>query len=89
MAVGDIVNGISNADLTFQPAAGVSIAITHAVGWLKEVLFTNGVIDAYILFQGDTKNGGGENTKIMINNTNYLKVLVNANGTSYSGIQIQ
>ena len=89
MAIGDIVNGIAiSANLDFQPAVGVSVMISHAVsfGGSVEIGFTNGVIFAYI---GAYSYGTPTNSKIMVNNTNYLRCLSTASGSSYSGIQIK
>ena len=89
MAVGDIVNGVhvgAGANVDFQPAVGVSICITSAGVWASYIQITNGAISAYLL---NTAAQGEPSTKIMIDNTNYLRLFaVVATGASYSGIQI-
>ena len=86
MVVGDIVNGLNlAAGFDFQPAATVSCCITSAQSWSSNVMFTNGVDQVYV---ADSTSGWGNiNTKIMINNTNYIRLL--AGNASFSGIQIQ
>ena len=89
LASGDIVNGIAvSANLDFQPAVGTSFCITHAVsfGAGVEIGMFNGTIFAYI---GAYSYGTPTNQKIMVNNTNYLRCLSTASGSSYSGIQIK
>ncbi len=90
MAVGDIVNGLhvgTGGNVDFQPAVGVSICITSCGVWGSYVMITNGTITSTLL---DTIATGQPNTKLMIDNTNYLQLYqVPANGGSYSGIQIK
>ena len=94
MAVGDIVNGISalNTILQFQPAATVSVAITSIGDINVYVYITDGVLSArsYSNNTGNANQSGSWNTKIMINNTNYIYFPGSAlDSTYYSGIQIQ
>jgi hypothetical protein len=94
MAVGDVVSGIGSATtaFSFQPAAGVSVCITQCSNYNSWVLLENGVIvTGYIYQMGtDGKNGNQMNTKIMINNTNYIGFHSSSGGSgTYSGIQIQ
>lgn len=95
MTVGDIVSGIGSTTtaFSFQPAAGVSVCITQCSNYNSWIVFTNtaiGIADSYVYQMGtDGKNGNQMNTKIMINNTNYIGFHSSsgARGT-YSGIQI-
>ena len=93
MSVGDSVNGFSIASsyFSFQPAAGVVICLTsigsHSTG---AVLMTDGVNEAWFYNQlYSTQIGSGMNTKMFINNTNYLKIYGNSNSQWYSGIQVE
>ena len=90
MAVGDIVSGLSKTgDLTFQPAVGVEICITDYGAWSNAGCITDGTTTAL------TRNSLSAatvplSTKLMINNTIYLKILVDAaSGCHYTGIQTQ
>jgi hypothetical protein len=90
MAVGDVVNGIDNgALLIFQPAAGVEVCITSACAWLTSTALFDGTKIAYISQSAGGSTDTNINVKIMINNTNYLRVTGTVNGSSYSGIQIK
>ncbi len=85
MAVGDVVNGLFNTgSLTFQPAAGVEVCITSCMSWSSNIMMTNGVTEVYAAGASQERM----NTKMMINNTNFIKML-GANNNSYSGIQIK
>ena len=84
MTKGDVVNGIGadNTALYYQPAAGVEVIITAT--------------DAQNLFKYDGANQGDNiagtlNTKIAINNTNYLGMGAGGAGKRrwYSGIQVK
>ena len=90
MVAGDIVNAVyvgTGGDIDFQPAVNVSICITNVGVWNSYVQITNGIVTAYIL---DTTASGLPNTKIMINNTNYLRLFaIGGGGAFYSGIQIK
>lgn len=90
MAVGDIVNGLAtSSDLIMQPAAGVEICITSLSSWTASSGFFNGT--TYALIRAGMASGAASpiQVKIMINNTNYVKALSDANGSQYSGIQIK
>lgn len=83
------MNGVhvGSGNVDFQPAVGVSICITSVGVWGSYVQITNGSTVAYFL---DTIANGESTTKIMIDNTNYLRLFaLNTNGASYSGIQIK
>lgn len=93
MAAGDVVNGIGvNAtDLTFQPAAGVEVAITTVGAYNQFYKLTNGTTLS-VLGYAQTVNMElyMKTGKILINNTNYLFIAagtLDANG--YTGIQIK
>jgi|TARA_R110000822_G_scaffold267435_1_gene390974 hypothetical protein len=89
MVVGDVVNGLqAGGDFTFQPAASVQIAITYFGSWGAASQLTNGVIVAYIREFINTA-GQSYSLKLMINNTNYVKMLADTNGSMYSGVQIK
>tara|TARA_R110000803_G_scaffold25353_1_gene60578 strand:- start:21 stop:287 length:267 start_codon:yes stop_codon:yes gene_type:complete len=88
MAVGDVVNGLSTtADLIIQPAATVELCITSYGSMVTNSYLTNGVIQAYL------RAGIGVLdqiiNKLLITNTNYLKILVDGNGCHYTGVQIK
>jgi predicted Co/Zn/Cd cation transporter (cation efflux family) len=92
MAVGDIVNGASNnnVNLAFIPAIGVSICITCFSSYAVYTRLGNAVDSGFVNDCGDpTIMATLLNTKIMINNTNYLIMSTSTLGSSYSGIQIQ
>tara|TARA_R110002049_G_scaffold161234_1_gene326732 strand:+ start:685 stop:975 length:291 start_codon:yes stop_codon:yes gene_type:complete len=96
MAVGDVVNGLvaTGSAITFQPAAGVEVAIMSTGSYNSWTQIYNGVQFAYVSgsnFPADGVAGGyAPNIKLMINNTNYLRVLSNATGGAfYTGIQIK
>lgn len=92
MVSGDIVNGVSNSAITFQPSAGTQICITSVLGGNATQLYselTNGVIFAVsMVAKNNDWSINGNNTKIMITNTNYLRVNSGGGGMGYSGIQI-
>jgi len=95
MAVGDVVSGIFTSigvSHYFQPAAGVEVIITSTHGSNANTLSVG-------LYNGTTNSTSNliyqtywtstpANTKMGINNTNYLSIFTNGNPTpSYSGIQ--
>jgi len=92
MAVGDIVNGIgtvAGADLSFQPAVGVTIMIS-AVGSNGSWFFLdNGTISSHIGYGASSTDYTGSNIKFLINNTNYITITPNGTKAGYTGIQIQ
>jgi hypothetical protein len=88
MAVGDFVTGL---DITsFQPAATITICITSCAWWDGYVEITDGVDDGYINGQFNSGASTGVNTKIFIDNTNYLSFFNGAavRKSNYSGIQV-
>jgi len=93
MTVGDIVNGVSNSALTFQPAGSNVICITSVLGGNASQLYselTNGTIFAVsMVAKSSDWSINGNSTKIMINNTNYLRVNSGGGGMGYTGIQIK
>jgi len=97
MAVGEIVNGIFTSigvSHYFQPAASVEVVIisTHgANGQTLQAGLYNGTTHSMsnLIYQ-TYYTSTPANTKIGINNTNYLSVFTNASPPpSYSGIQIK
>jgi aspartate oxidase len=92
MASGDIVNSVglgTGTTITFQPAATVSICITSLGsngGWC---FLYNGTTQAHHCMGPDQSISTACNTKVMIDNTNYLQITPNGVSASYSGIQIQ
>ena len=94
MAIGDIINGIGAATgifYYFTPAVGVEIMITAVLGDGTSVYggLSNGVVNSYTKVS-DSAEFGAANSKIGINNTNYL-VYYSGSVTppSYTGIQIK
>ena len=89
MAVGDVVNGLSAAGvaLSFQPAVGVEVCITSFGSYNSWTRIENGIIGSNLVVNGHVS--GNLNSKIMINNTNYINLTLSADGSSYSGIQIK
>ena len=89
MVVGDIVNGIGAAgsDFSFQPAAGVEIAITSTGANGQPTRLTNGITAAIISYTGSS--WGTANIKLMINNTNYVIMQNTGDNMCYSGIQLK
>lgn len=105
MAVGDIINDVvaiaNGATSDFQPAAGVSIIITHVAG--GQGAHTQALAGLYdgSLFSGKgcatrtttATNNNWNLWKMGITNTNYLRMNNNSAGStqnfSYSGIQIK
>lgn len=92
MAVGDVIaQSIPAGTLTdFQPAAGVEVMITSIGNTISA--------GPYALFDGVTEGQfagtaalpfNTSNTKIMINNTTYFRMLANGYPTNFSGIQIK
>lgn len=89
MAVGDVVSGLSgnNSTLSFQPAAGVEVAITY---W-----GTDTAVGRCSLWDGthiSQNNSGGTNFgKILVTNSLYLRIqpMGAGNYSSYSGLQIK
>jgi hypothetical protein len=88
MVAGDVVSGISAAGpLTFQPALTVEVALTSAGSFSIDHRLTDGVAFAFALPRYPTSGIG--NIKMMINNAIYLNLQADANGVSYTGIQIK
>ena len=94
LAVGDLLSGIFTtvgSNVSFQPAAGVEIIILslHGDSTCRAGL-TNGVTISDSIASNSSTFGQGFNTKIGINNTNYLNMYTNGpTPPSYSGIQIK
>ena len=90
MAVGDFVNGLitSGTNLDFQPAGTNVVCITTFGDWSNYGQMTNGTIVAYIKNHLNT-TGVDIVSKLFINNTNYLRIIVSGNGAHYSGVQVQ
>lgn len=93
MAVGDVVNGIGavSAELIFQPAAGVEVAITHCGGYNTWIMFYNGTTSSHLIHTSTVSEIDGIlNTKMMTNNTNYIRIGSRSGyAMSYSGVQIK
>jgi hypothetical protein len=91
MAVGDVVNGIGAAStrIDFQPAAGVEIMISYNSGSSVTVAgLTNGIVDSPSLNIASLPSVL-TNTKMFINNTNYLYIEAAGQCRGYTGIQIK
>jgi hypothetical protein len=94
MAVGDTVSGLFttlNVFHYFQPAAGVEIMITWCGGRGTQTYsgLSNGTTNAYSATADNADYNSGSNSKLPINNTNYLSCHANATVPCYSGIQIK
>jgi hypothetical protein len=94
MAIGDIINDqepLPNVWYSFRPSAGTEIIITFVGGQgtdMRAGLY-NGTNQSDAKLYDQAEFAAGQNTKIGINNTNYLIFHDNAGGPSYSGIQIK
>jgi hypothetical protein len=87
MAVGDVVSDMGGIEtISFQPAVGVEICITSLCSWSAYFTMFDGTTNANI--PNNTNNIQLVNTKIMINNTNYLRT-VSVNFWYYTGIQLK
>ena len=97
MAVGDVINGIFTAVVTwsnFQPSSGVEIIITTVSGQ-GTVYFGlyDGTNDSYMSSDGASSTatgmlyGNSKNIKIGITNTNYFRTYATGTVPAYSGIQ--
>ena len=92
MAIGDFVNGVAIAvDLTFQPAAGITICLTSAVSWQQSTRITNGVDYGYLTITNQVAGGQGgiQGLRVFIDNTNYVTMIAAPAGSCYSGIQVK
>ena len=95
MVAGDVVNGISATGtiMSFQPAAGVEVMITSVSvynTWLYVTDGSPGIAALTLNYGTTTYQGNALNTKIMINNTNYIMIDVSTGQeTHYTGIQIK
>jgi hypothetical protein len=88
MASGDLIGGRSNAALTFQPAASVSIMITSASAFNGAyVLIVDSAGNSEAGYTSNTGTNTQLNTKIAI--TNSLWISFNGAGNSFTGIQIK
>ena len=90
MAVGDIVNGIqAGGDFAFQPAGSNVICITSFGSWSNSSQLANGTIVAYMKQSLSGTTMSATANKLFINNTNYLIILTDTNGSHYTGVQVQ
>lgn len=96
MAKGDTVSaiGVTGSELTFQPASGVEVCITHCGGYNTWIMFYNGTTSSHLVHTNDVTSQGGVTdilkTQIMLNNTNYLRIGSRSGyAMSYSGVQIK
>jgi hypothetical protein len=95
MAVGDVVSQIETLLLTnlyFQPAAGVEVAVMSVPGdgtTSAYVGLSDGVNNSYARSTDSVEFSQGLNTRIFINNTNYLFYRMNLSAPSFTGIQIK
>jgi len=92
MAVGDIVSEFSgdNAELDFQPAAGVDVLITSVAASSSAANITDGTDFAEIM-NTDGNAGTTQNMlKVFINNTNRIQVGAQGAGvhSALSGIVV-
>ncbi len=92
MAIGDVVNDISadNTILDFQPAAGVEVVITYVSTLLAggQPLMFNGT-NATTATTG-LDNNLYYNLKMMINNTNFLRISALGAGvfSGFTGMEV-
>ena len=96
MAVGEVVNGIGAVatQINFQPAANVELCITQCGAEDAWTRLTNGTLNPIVSFTipANGSNYGNKNgvQKIMINNTNYLRIDASGSYSGfYTGIQIK
>tara|TARA_R110002096_G_scaffold308761_1_gene503289 strand:+ start:339 stop:614 length:276 start_codon:yes stop_codon:yes gene_type:complete len=91
MAVGDTVAGLqAGGDFTFQPAVGVEVYLVYFGSWANATQMTDGTIVGYIKNGNSAENAGTYPPKgLMINNSHYVIMLTEANGSMYSGVQIK
>tara|TARA_R110000824_G_C14735945_1_gene626894 strand:- start:43 stop:315 length:273 start_codon:yes stop_codon:yes gene_type:complete len=90
MAVGDVVNGIqAGGDFTFQPAASVEVCLTYFGSWSNSSQLVNGTIVAYMKQTLAASTMSATANKLFINNTNYINILADNNGSIYTGVQTQ
>jgi len=94
MAVGDVVSDVyatTSVYHYFQPAVGVEIIITFCGGrgTLTYAGLYDGVNQSASSLADNADFSEGFNTKIGINNTNYLLNFANSSNPAYSGIQIK
>tara|TARA_R110000851_G_scaffold247500_1_gene400019 strand:+ start:107 stop:388 length:282 start_codon:yes stop_codon:yes gene_type:complete len=93
MAVGDVVNGVSSgsAVIYFQPSGSTEYVITsfHLGDYDGRAYIGTSGVKAHIKYEPNYEASGGVgNTKVMINNTNYLGVKGYPK-SGYTGIQIK
>ena len=88
MAVGDVVNGLGSAVNTvvnFQPAATVTVMLSHSMVYTGWVFMTNGTLNSNLI-----SSSAFILMKMFVNNTNYLMLqAVGGQTGSFSGIQIE
>ena len=91
MAIGDVVNGLSAAALTFTPAVGVEVIVTSITSWnVGAIYLTDGVITNTI---GETGTGttaatANWNSKIWITNSIWITTQAGLIA-SFTGIQVK
>lgn len=92
MAAGDVVSGVTiysaGGFQTFQPAAGVEVAITQVMSISGYISLYDGTTEARF----ETSTSGSKNTtKIMVNNSIYLRTSLgsSASNAGFCGIQIK
>ena len=96
MAAGDVVSGITiysaGGYQTFQPAAGVEVAITQVCSVGVWIALYNGTTEArFEHYDGEMTGIQNAPTKLMVNNSIYLRTqLTSSSGNSgFCGIQIK
>lgn len=100
MTAGDTINYLidlapSGGNVNYQPASGVEIAVTSCSSERGDgqVSLTNSTIEIEHWYRSSTTSNWSNNgSRLMINNTNYLKLYnySSATGTlGFSGIQIK
>lgn len=92
MAVGDVISDVTAVlTSTFQPAAGVEVMITFAIGGnIGQTGLTDGVNTSFTYAQFNTGTFPSSAVlKLGITNTNYLWQTNNFNTVMYSGIQMK
>ena len=92
MTAGDVVSGITiysaGGFQTFQPAAGVEVAITQVMSLAGYISLYNGTTEARF---ETVSSGSRDTTKIMVNNSIYLRTSLgsSASNAGFCGIQIK
>tara|TARA_R110000824_G_scaffold222742_2_gene410508 strand:- start:770 stop:1060 length:291 start_codon:yes stop_codon:yes gene_type:complete len=96
MAAGDVVSGITiysaGGFLTFQAAAGVEVAVTQVCANAGYVALYDGTTEArFNNYDGEMTGIQNAPTKLMINNSIYLRTSLgsSASNAGFCGIQIK